>query len=86
MSQRVQDTFQVLGREKKPYPLPDSPNGYWRSWCCNCGEEIRVPRADIHRALCVECSGERNKFNNQAERTPRQAAAFSKMMGWNIHR
>ncbi len=65
-----------------PYPLADSPNGYWRAWCGLCREPLRVNARDVERAVCNSCSDLKcQSIDNVAKRTPRQAEAAAKQSG-----
>jgi len=37
----------------KPYPIPGSR--FWRAWCRECGDPIRVPADEVVGAICQSC-------------------------------
>lgn len=63
---------------RTPYLLPDSPNGYWRTWCIECGEAIRVQPTHVHGALCQDCAST-SREPPVATRTPRQVIGCTKL-------
>ena len=70
----------------EPYPLEDSTHRYWRDWCLDCGEPIRVSKKNVNMSLCQDCDGRKKETVDITEHlTPRQRIGYAKVLGTGMY-